>query len=417
MSERNKLILLIYLSIGSLFVSGCTSDDPTYGRTVKSEWELSKKIDLTRSDRQTIAGINEFSHSLMTKACEISDDGEFCVSPVSVSILLSMLANGSIGECQNQIMTALGSNDIGGLNTVCQKLLHFLPCDENRSSLAIDNNFWVANHNKVPASFVSTMDTIFNAGLDYVDFSKKSTIKSINKWVSDNTNGKISGILDGDWQSYSDTEMIGANTVYFKGDWSKQFNRDSTKFEIFHGIKEDFEVPMMHRSIGAEFAYDDEVYVLKLPFEDGRNIMYLYLPADGYSMVELASYLTPEKQKALDDTAKKYKVILSMPKFRQESKIPLDRILYAMNLTALNSADMSPMGLGSMPLNVIHKTSIKVDERGAELAAVSAIEGSIANISISDNQVIIDFDSPFIYMIKNESTGAVLMAGAVTDPR
>lgn len=96
----------------------------------------------------------------------------------------------------------------------------------------------------------------------------------------------------------------------------------------------------------------------------------------------------------------------------------MDELLKAIGITKLTDADISSMGLGNIALKTLQKTSIKVDERGAKLAVVTKVEGMIsANVNHTTKEVIIDFNRPFLYMIKNGATGAILMAGSVTDPR
>lgn len=412
----NRKALLSIVSCACL-LTGCTSDEPSSNK-YKAKWQMSEYIELTRSDKEAMDGINEFSHQLMTKASEIAGDEQFNVSPVSISILLGMLANGSAGELHSQIMAALGSDDVSALNSVCEKLMHYLPCDENGSSLAIENNIWVAKHNKVSSSFVSTMRNVFNAGVEKVDFRKESTVNKINKWVSQSTNGKIPTVLDNSWENYKDMEMIGVNTVYFKGDWAHYFNPDNTKLETFHTIKEDITVPMMHNRLVADFAYDDMVDVVYIPFENSHNYMYLYLPTEGMLLSQLTEYLTPSKQKELREKSTDYRIVMSMPSFRDESNITLDELLKAVGITKLTDADMSPMGLGNIGLKTLQKSSIKVDETGAELAVVTEVEEMVtANLNPTTKEVTIDFNRPFLYMIKNPATDAILIAGTVTDPR
>lgn len=415
MTTKRKALLSM-VSCACL-LAGCTSDEPSSNK-YKAKWQMSEYIELTRSDKEAMEGINEFSHQLMTKASEIAGDEQFNVSPVSVSILLGMLANGSAGELQDQIMSALRSDDVSALNSVFEKLMRYLPYDENGSSIAIDNNFWVAKHNKVSSSFASTMRDVFNAGVEKVDFSKESTVSKINKWVSQSTNGKIPSVLDNSWEYYKEMEMIGASTVYFKGDWEHYFYRDSTKLETFHATREDIKVPMMYNHLVTDFAYDDMVDAVYLPFEDCHNYMHLYLPKEGMSISQLIEYLTPAKQEELIANSSDYRVTMTMPSFRNESKITLDQLLNAVGITTLSDADMSPMGLGNIGLKTLQKTSIKVDETGAELAVVTEVEGMCtANINDTTREVIIDFNRPFLYMIKNPATDAILIAGSVTDPR
>ena len=411
-------ILLALITGAIMFATGCQSEGPEKKGNSKSEWELTRRIELTDNDKGVLTGMIDFSHQLMTKSCELSESGQFCVSPVSVSILLSMLANGAAGELHRDILEVRGSEDVEALNSMCVKLMHYLPCYQNGSSLIVANNIWVADRYSVPDAFEATLANVFNAGVDYVDFKRESTIATINNWVCNNTQGKIPVILDGNWTEYADRDMVAANSVYFKGDWSKEFPADSTRNQVFHGLTGDQEIKMMHRRLSAKFAFDDTLYMLKLDFKESNNSMYLFMPVDGredMTMAELTSYLTQELHQHLIASAETYRVFLGMPKFSVQSQTSMRRVLDELGLSALHNADMSNMGLGQTALDIIHRTSLKVDEKGTELAAVTAVEGSTANISLADKEVYIDFDRPFLYMIVNGKTGAILMAGTVTD--
>ena len=353
----------------------------------------------------------------MVEAYESSENGEFCISPVSLSIYMSMLANASAGDCHDQILQALGSENIDKLNSLCRKLMQYLPNDENRSSLSINNHFWVAKHNNVPNDFISIMNHYFNCGVDYVDFNKKSTFQNINRWVSDCTRGNITEVINEDiWEAYRDREMISANTVYFKGDWVEQFSEEKTKPGIFHTPQGDVKVDMMNERLNLIYSENDFVKFTNLGFV-GNNIMELYLPAEGTTLQQLIEKLSPSEISQIYSSANYYSVKLSIPKFRKKYEAVMTDIIEKIGITSIKNVDLSPMGLKTLPEHLIHNTSIKIDEEGAEIAAFTADILYGANLVPDKKNVVLDFNRPFLYIIRNTKTGAILMAGTMTDPR
>lgn len=416
MKEQIKLILLMIII--PLLAGSCSDEGPGYGKKMP-DWELTDRIDLTRSEQSSMDGMEEFSHKLMVKSAEHSENGEFCISPVSVSIYLGILANATSGECRDQILQALGSQDIDELNTLSRKLLRYLPCDENGSSLAISNSFWVAKGINPTKEFVSTEAYYYNAPVESVDFHKENTIGAINKWVYENTKGKIPGIFDYYWEEYKDTKMVGASAVYFKGDWESQFSKSKTVSGKFKTPSGEVATQMMHKTLlAAPYFENDTLQYVRLGFEKYANTMDFFLPAENMDMLEFVKYLTVSKMTEIRESIDAYTLILSMPSFKKESSSRILDILKDINMPSLEKADVSPMGIKEMQIDPIHKVSIKVDETGAELAAVTANPPDlILGGYEADRKVTVDFDRPFVYLIRNRITGAILMAGILNDPR
>lgn len=405
-------------------LAGCSSGDsvdepqnpPVGDPNDASEWTYTTLIDLTPSESGAIDGINEFSFALMKEMSDASADGEFSVSPVSVAIYLGMLANATSGDVNAQILKTLAATDIETLNSTCEKFMRYLPCDDNGSSISVSNRFWVADFYNVPENFRSIMASSFNAGVESVDFTTPSTVPTINKWVSDNTRGLIPSLLDGDWKDFVSLSMANANAVYFKGQWLNKFDVKNTKTEKFHTPDGDKDILMMHNTLKASYASSDIAEMVRLEFEGPKNDMYIYLPAEGVSVKELIAALTPAMQTDLRKACETCDITLGLPRFEMRSDCDLHTPLSTLGIKALETADFSPMGLGMLPASTVHKTSIKIDEDGAELAALT---GGWYGANFGENElkkVTIDFNRPFVYIIRNSDTGAILMAGAVVRP-
>ena len=342
------------LMLAPLFLMGCTSEnDPATGADREAgeqgespEWMLTTRLDLTSGEEGNMNVLNEFGYRLMAETQASSANGEFCVSPLSVSVYLGMFANATSGDVHNEILDAIGIDGIEGFNTLNEKLMHYLPCDENGSSIDIANRFWVKDIFKVPDAFGTLVSNVFNADVEYVDFTDSSTVPSINRWVSDRTRGKIPALLDGDWEKYVE----------------------------------------------------------------------LYLPSEGTDICDLASVLTAKSCAELRESVRTYDVAVTLPAFKKSDEPDLLNILAGMGIKSLENADFAPMGLGVLHATLIHKTSVKIDERGAELAAVTGGIDLVLPPETADYpKMKIDFDRPFLYIVRNIKTGAILMAGAVTD--
>lgn len=421
-----KLYSLFAMS--TLLLAGCSSDEPTglpadvenpatAGEGEECNWEVTSKIELSQSEQPAMEAMNEFGYKLMTEYAKASMDGSFSVSPVSVSIYLSMMANATVGDTHDQILTALGATDMDVLNSLSSKLMHYLPCTENGACLEINNRIWLSSRYNAPEAFSAKVKDVYNADVNNVDFSVPTTVPAINKWVSDKTHGLIAGLLYDKWENYVNLSQASANTVYFKGDWATKFDKKATVSTMFTTPTGKTPVNMMHNEFRTQYAKVNDVQMVKLYYENHTNCMELYLPSEGTSAKEIVSSVNPEIQQALQSNATQYSVTLSLPRFKSNpEQISINEALKELGITSLDATLCSPMGINHISsLKILHQTYINVDEEGTELAAVTGSGLDTATPDVKP-EVKIDFNRPFMYIVRNRVTGAILMAGVVTNP-
>lgn len=428
---RNKI--LVYGMV-MLMMASCTSENskweepviedieenlPSAAKDEPLDWELTGRVELSAEQKAIMAGINEFSHNIIKEiAMQSKTDAGFCISPVSASIYLGMLANATQGTFRDQILDAFGAEDIEHLSELCEKMLHYLPYEGNGSSISINNRFWVSDAYRVPEDFESLMRKVFNAEVSHVDFHNPSTVPEINKWVSDNTKGLVNLLLDDDWTRYESLVMTNANTVYFKGNWASEFNVEDTRIAKFHGKTGDLEVKTMYQTLITAYASNDKVQLLNMDFDGPVNSMELYLPAEGIGIGELLEILTPEMQRELKGNYELCEVSLSLPSFEIKTDMDLKGILENIGMPTFENLDFSPMGLGCQPVSMTHKAAVKIDEKGAEMAAMTGGWLGLHNPDDSTlRKVTMNFNRPFVYIVRNGVTDAVLMAGTVMHPQ
>ena len=173
----------------------------------------------------------------------------------------------------------------------------------------------------------------------------------------------------------------------------------------------------MHQTLNAVYFENETAGYVSLNFDGFANHMDLYLPADDIDLHQFVGMLSSSEMTDLYKKGEYCEVTLSMPSFNKSNETDIFEILSEIGIPALDNVDLSPMGLKDMAIVPIHKTSIKVDEEGAELAAVTVGVGETTAAAEEYKKVSVDFNRPFFYIIRNSNTNAILMAGVIADPR
>jgi serine protease inhibitor len=190
------------------------------------------RIELTPQAVELIALGNNFGIDLFTKTAD-GEPGNLMLSPLSANVALSMLLNGTDGETQNQIREMLGypaGMPLAEINESYRSLVTQLLKADKKVQLAIANAIFYRNHFPFKTPFLETMSRDFDATVKGLDFDSPSAVETINQWASDNTNKKIPKVMDA---IHPDMVMFIMNALYFKGDWTSQFNKSDTSKQPF----------------------------------------------------------------------------------------------------------------------------------------------------------------------------------------
>ncbi|KAL6183592.1 hypothetical protein ACLB2K_045003 [Fragaria x ananassa] len=378
---------------------------------------------------QTQVGFTIMKQLLSTEG----KDRNMVYSPLSIHIVLSLIAAGSDGPTQDQLLAFLKSKSTQELNDLASTLvpLFFVEGSPNGGpGLSFTNGVWIDKSLPVKPSFKRVVDTAYKAALKRVDFEHKpDEVRSeVNSWAEKETNGRIKSIL-APGSVNSQTKLLLANALYFKGDWEDKFDASGTKEYDFHLlIGSSVKTPFMTRWItswGRRYiSVFDSFKVLKLPYEQGQHgekclSMYVFLPNDRDGLPALVERFSSESG-FLDDHLPQKTVNVGafmMPKFKFSSRFEASELLKTVGL----KLPFVPGGLTEMvdsPIHVSHiqhESFIDVNEDGTEAAAVT-----VSNLvgSTLDNEKPIDFvaDHPFLFLIREETTGSVLFIGQILNP-
>lgn len=354
--------------------------------------------------------------------------GNVFLSPYSISVAMAMVLDGARGPSADELASALKLNPLAGainsgFNAVHRALTTpsaTVQKGQQAFELAEANALWAQYGFSIERAYLETLARFYGAGVRLVDYehAPEPSRKAINDWVSDQTKQRIQDLLPKG--SINDlTRLVLANAVYFKADWSVPFDKSFTapaRFTLLDGTAKD--VPTMHRIGTFQYAVGTEVQALELPYAGGAISMLVLLPPKGgWGVVEADA---ASVYASLGPQLKSARVSLSMPKWEFTSEFALKEAFAGLGATTVfdpDEADLSGIdGRRELYISeVFHKAFVRVDEKGTEAAAAT---GAIGQATSAPLEPPIEFrlDRPFLFAIRETTTGVVLFAGRVVDP-
>lgn len=388
--------------------------------------QLPPKNDPAANDlKALVQGNNEFALELFGRFRGRTENLFFC--PLSISTALAMPYVGAGGDTSSEIAKTLHFKlSQERLPPAVGAFLRTMKAKDNSGTaeLYIANRLWGQTGYRFRPDFLRLMANDFESELQVVDFQGNSegARRAINQWTEEITQKKIVELLaPGDVDEK--TRLVLTNAVYFKAGWFAPFAKALTKELPFHvTVQEKVNTPMMYMNLVTGYYEEASVQLLELPYADNRRSFYVVLPRKNDGLAEVENLIDAEwLNKRLGDL-KKHGVALTLPKFRLQDQLRLGSHLsyMGMHLAFSPLADFKGISLQDKFIlrDIIHKSFIEVDEKGAEAAAATATT-AITLISMPPRLPYAVFlaDHPFLFFIRDNPTGAILFLGRVSDPR
>ena len=372
-------------------------------------------IKLSAAQRRLVTEGNTFSMQFLDKVNAASDK-DYILSPLSMQFLLGMVLEGARGETADEIAAVLGYQDAdaAAINEYCRSMLGQLPGLDKKTKILLADAIYVDDGFDLLDSYKKTVRDYYRAEVSNLDFSdSQGSADIINRWCADHTENLITKILD---ETSQDMLCYLLNALYFKSAWAKKFNASLTADRKF--AREDgttAKVPMMQDYGNYRYAEGTTFEAVRLPYGNGAFAMNVLLPKAGKKVADVTAELKETDWMAFNAKMSLSEVDLWLPKFQTKFGIKLNDVLTDMGMPAAfnpKKADFTAMSPDALCLSFVRQDAvIKVDEEGTEAAAVSSA-GIIKNTSVGPSSfVIFHADHPFIYLITEASSGAVLFAG------
>jgi serpin B len=439
-----KIFMFLFAAIMLMSLVGCTKTSTTIPVTYKTPpttpvgTPVSFQVAKSDEPRITspnvsntqlsalVSGNNAFAFNLY-QTLKKNNTGNMFYSPYSISTALAMTYAGAAGETEKQMSSALQF-------TLPQNQLHSA-FDELALQLAsrgqgaqgtngkgfslnIANALWGQQDYTIQPAFLNILAQNYSAGMNLLDFmnSPEDSRVTINNWVSSQTNNRINDLLpQGSIDSL--TRFVLTNAIYFDAAWQDPFSANKTQNGTFNLIDgSTVTVPMMSNEAGYSYAKGTGYQAVELPYSGNEIAMDIIMP-DAGKFTTFESAMTADKINGIIGSLQNSFMTLTMPKFSFDSSFSLKSALSALGMPIAfdpNQADFSGI-TGNTDLHisdVVHKAFVAVDEEGTEAAAATGIVIGLAAMP----QYSMTVDQPFIFLIRDIKTGAILFVGRVMNP-
>ncbi|MDB5134727.1 MAG: serpin family protein [Mucilaginibacter sp.] len=372
---------------------------------------------LTAAEQQNAVADNAFTFSLFkTVAAETTNGSNLFMSPLSVSLAMGMTGNGASGQTLTDINTAMNLTGFNQdqVNSYYNKLITDLPKLDPNTTLKIANSIWYKQGFSVLPQFLQTDSSFYHAKMQALDFSDPSSLNTINTWVGNQTNGKITKIIN---EIGPDDVMYLINAIYFKSTWLNKFDPAKTQKMAFNlADNSQVQADFMHGTISVKTYAGNNATLLELPYSNSKFSMVIVMPAAGKTINDIIPSLDGAAWQSWMSNLLPASVDVLMPKFQFSYSVSLNNALTTLGMGSAftKDADFSRISAGgNLKITAVnHKAYVAVDEDGTEAAAATSV--TVTATAVMEHQITINH--PFIFVIREMNTGLILFAGTVNNP-
>ena len=418
MYKKTFLAILSLILICSMAVNltGCATKvqaaDLMEG--VKANTVTGKTADDAFAQSQMRLAVDLFQSSVLE-----SKDENVLISPLSIQLALAMTANGADGDTKAEMEALLGGEiTLEDLNEYLYSYVNNLPSAE-KYKLQIANSIWFRDDEgrlQVEKDFLQKNADYYGAQAYKAAFDDQ-TLKDINNWVKDHTDGMIDSILD---QIDEDAVMYLINALVFDAEWQHVYDKSDVykgKFTNIGGTEK--QVDMMH-SEETVYLQDENAIGFMKPYSGSKYNFAVLLPNEGVDIYEYIAGLTGESLMETLSTPQLGMVMATLPKFSYEYELTMNDVLKELGMPSAFSGDtadfskMAHSSRGNIYIgDVLHKTFISVDELGTKAGAVTKVQMNDESAPMSE--WVVTLNRPFVYMIIDNETNLPVFIGTVMD--
>jgi serpin B len=441
-----KVFLTIIAAIMLLSLAGCTKTTSTATTTLPTTSPVTTsptsqavgfkvlKADAPRvtapnvSDTQLSSLVKGNSAFAFTLYQQLKKDntGNLFYSPYSISTALGMTYAGAVGDTEKQMGSALHFTlPQGQLHPAFNQLaLDLASRGQNAQgtngksfALNIANALWGQQDFTIQPAFLKILAQNYGTGMNLLDFknSPEPSRVTINNWVSDQTNNRIKDLLP-QGSITPATRFVLTNAIYFDAAWQNPFAKESTSNGNFNLLNSStVSVPMMNHEGSYSYVKGSGYQAVELPYSGNEVAMDIIVP-DAGQFNTFESGMTADSISGIIGSLKSSFMVLALPKFQFDSSFSLKQALSALGMPVAftDKADFS--GITGQPnliiSDVVHKAFVAVDEEGTEAAAATGV--IMVGAAMPANSLTVD--RPFVFLIRDIQTGAILFIGRVLNP-
>jgi serpin B len=395
---RKPISMLSVLCILTIILSACIpSETPSI--------QMDLNDDISIANRQ-------FGFDILKELQKSDYNNDIFISPLSISIALTLAFEGAEGKTKEQIAEVLNISKVEQqeLDEYYNELIKSMNDNSRVAATSLKNSLWIREGEQIKEDYLIKVEEVYDAYIDYLDFSDAESAKVINSWIEQATNGKIKDMLVPPLPANAVLYLI--NAIYFNADWKHQFDTKKTYESEFHsedgGIKL---VDMMNDSREIEYYSESGFEAILMPYEDEDLQMIIMLPNEDKN---IDSFINELDDSLFNKVISSFEIVdemtIHVPKFSIEYGTRLlneELINLGMEDAFDSSANFSDIRDGIFISRVLHKAFVEVDETGSEAAAATIVE----MIESAREEKIFIANRPFIFMIYDSNVDTILFLG------
>ncbi len=374
---------------------------------------------------KVVNSTNNFGVNLFLKTVQMSKTAggarNILISPYSVYSALALVYEGAQGHTKDIMQRVIGYPDKSELEPNFAALYNRLNSNNSSYVLRTGNAIWIDKSFHVRKSYISRCSEYYGAKAALLDFCNQyhKSADIINQFISEQTNGKIKDLVSP--ESVRCAKLVITNAVYFNGTWVHAFDAKKTHKAKFYvsPSKTVMADMMVLDKVKIPVAFLDQVTMFSLPYK-GHLSMVVILPTNK-TLDQLEQNLTYAQIKRWESKMwGEHMEEIQMPKFKFKWGADISPEISGLGLSDLfGSPDLTdmyiPSGEGPIGItSVVHKAYIDVNEKGTEAAAATEVTVGVTAVNPMYTHIIVN--RPFLFLIQDDKTGAILFMGQVVDP-
>lgn len=424
--RMGKHLLILSMAILLAGIAACQVKVKGEVEEARSSLQRNEHPDASQAEIITLNnGNTDFSLALFRALNRDKPSENSIFSSFSISQALSMAFAGACNDTENEMAEALrfylpGDRHHVAFNALDLKLRERCKDPLNQEKTVVElnlvNALWAQKGYSLLETYLDLLALNYDAGLRLLDFilDPEPARLTINDWVAEQTKDKILDLIQPGGIDTT-TRLVLTNAVYFKAAWADQFKIEKTEKGLFHNYNgSTSQASIMNQLLDIPYSRIDDIQALEIPYE-GLTYSFLVILPDPGCFDAVASRLDRSLLESIRTELSPYDVTLGFPKFEITDPRTLKEILAQFGMISAfdpTQADFSGINGGRDLFigNVIHKAFINVDEMGTEAAAATAT--TFSGIALLPS-VTVRVDRPFIYLIQERETGAILFMGSV----
>ena len=429
--KMKRVILNIVAASMICFIYACNTDDAPETKDVNIEEppvelepvetepvEPAEPIVLTLRQAEIVAADNRFTFNIFKEVSTLNGANTF-FSPLSLNMALGMLYNGTSGDTRTEMAEALGMAGFTDdeINEYYQKMSLALLSIDPLTDIGIANSIWYREGFTVKQPFIDLNMNYFDAMVEALDFDRPEAADIINDWCADKTKDKIKEMIVAPISP--DVIMYLINALYFKSKWQFEFDKAHTQQADFtKADNQKIKVNMMEQTTTLPYYADPYLQCVEMPYGNQAFSMVAVLGKNGMNIDELIEYLDNDKWQNIVNNLYAQNIRLKLPRFKIECELPLNKPVMNVGIQRIFGGGLWNISedVHLFVSEIKQKTFVEVNEEGTEAAAVTVIQIDRTSFVGGDGPIPFFADRPFLYLIKEKSTGAILFIGRMDKP-